>query len=313
MELEELKRKAKNKEIKLEDLDVEDILKFSTDSFPQTALKEYFDLSDSEIKRIRNLKGPNNIDFENFIRDIIVLYDFVNTKYPFFNFYFINTIIITLASTFGAHRPRKEYYIRKIKEIDWENMNPKQEIIDRKIDVEFRKENKKELILILEDAILKYQEKNLTFNNKSYNSIYEEEYNPKPKTKKAKGEYNGKRSNRDNNVKERAIEKAHYLCEIDNNHKTFISKSTGKQYMEGHHLIPLEFEYLFPYSLDVEANVVSLCSVCHDEIHHGANYRKLINKLYEERKDALKKCGIEISDITYLYDMYDRTEIKELV
>ena len=32
MELEELKRKAKNKEIKLEDLDAEDILKFSSDS-----------------------------------------------------------------------------------------------------------------------------------------------------------------------------------------------------------------------------------------------------------------------------------------
>ena len=83
--------------------------------------------------------------------------------------------------------------------------------------------------------------------------------------------------------------------------------------MEGHHLIPLEFEYLFPYSLDVEENVVSLCSVCHDEIHHCVNYKELINKLYEERKDDLKKCGIEINDITYLYNMYDRIRIKELV
>ena len=111
-------------------------------------------------------------------------------------------------------------------------------------------------------------------------------------------------------MKERVIRRAHYQCEIDNNHKTFISKSTGKQYMEAHHLIPLEFEDLFPYSLDVEANVVSLCSVCHDEIHHGVNYKELINILYEKRKEELKRYGIEISDVTYLYDMYNGIKVE---
>ena len=159
MKLEDLKRKAKNNEIKIEDLDVEDILKISTDMFFKTAMQKYFRLTDSEIKRIRNLKGLDNIDFENFIRDLIVLYDFVKTKYPFFISYFVNTIIINLTSTFGERRPRKEYYIQKIKEIDWENMDPKQEIIDRKIDVEFRKEKQKKLIELLEDMILKCERK----------------------------------------------------------------------------------------------------------------------------------------------------------
>lgn len=247
MELEELKRKAKNKEIKLEDLDVEDILKFSKDMFLQPALREYFGLSDYEINKIRRLKGISNAEIEDFIRDIIVLYNFVNTVIP------------TMTYSFGKFKGKLDCYTKIVNEIDWKNMNPK------------------------------------------------------PKAKKAKGEYNGKRSNRDNSIKERAIERANHLCEIDNNHKTFISRNTGKQYMEGHHLIPLEFEDLFPYSLDVEANVVSLCSICHDEIHHGVNYKELIDKLYEKRKDDLKKCGIEISDISYLYDMYDRIRIEELV
>ena len=313
MELEELKRKAKNKEIKLEDLDVEDILKFSSDRNLMPALREYFGLSDYEINKIRRLKGISNAEIEDFIRDIIVLYNFVNNEYPSLSSYFVNMVIPITVSAFGSSRGKLDCYTKKVNEIDWENMNPKQEIIKRKIDVKFREEKRKEFKFILETMLLQVQEENIAFNNKNYNPIYEEEYNPKPKAKKTKGEYNGKSSNRDNSIKIRAIERAHHLCEIDNNHKTFISKSNGKQYMEGHHLIPLEFEYLFPYSLDVEANVVSLCSICHDEIHYGVNYKDLIDKLYEERKEDLKKCGIEINDIASLYDMYDRIRIEELV
>ena len=313
MELEELKRKAKNKEIKLEDLDVEDILKFSKDMFFQPALREYFGLSDYEINKIRKLKGISNAEIEDFIRDIIVLYNFVNDEYSSLSSYFVNTVIPTMTYSFGKFKGKLECYTKIVNEIDWKNMNPKQEIINRKIDVKFREEKMKVFKFKLETILLQVQKEKVIFNEKNYNPIYEEEYNPKPKAKKAKGEYNGKRSNRDNSIKERVIERANHLCEIDNNHKTFISRNTGKQYMEGHHLIPLEFEDLFPYSLDVEANVVSLCSICHDEIHHGVNYKELIDKLYEKRKDDLKKCGIEISDISYLYDMYDRIRIEELV
>ena len=143
--------------------------------------------------------------------------------------------------------------------------------------------------------------------NSSSNKII---YKPKKKTN-TKTKQTLKQTSRDTLVKKRALEKANYKCELNPNHQTFINKSNGKPYVLGHHLIPLEFEYLFPYSLDIEANIVSLCSLCHDEIHHGINYKELIDKLYKQRKDDLKKCGIEIEDINMLYNMYDRIRNNE--
>ncbi len=53
--------------------------------------------------------------------------------------------------------------------------------------------------------------------------------------------------------KNKAVEKANYKCELDESHSFFISRMTNKNYVEGHHLIPLEFKDDFGYSLDVGA------------------------------------------------------------
>lgn len=52
----------------------------------------------------------------------------------------------------------------------------------------------------------------------------------------------------------------------------------------------MAFSEQFNVSLDVEENIVSLCSNSHNQIHYGADADKLIEKLYEERKDALAEC-----------------------
>ncbi len=94
-----------------------------------------------------------------------------------------------------------------------------------------------------------------------------------------------------------SIEGANYMCEHNHTHTTFISKATGKAYMEGHHLIPLRFQEHFDNSLDIYANIVSLCPICHRLLHHGMNFEKehVAEKLYEERYDRLCKSGIDIS------------------
>ena len=74
-------------------------------------------------------------------------------------------------------------------------------------------------------------------------------------------------------------------------------------YMEPHHLVPLAFSDSFDVSLDVEENVVSLCSTCHNCIHYGSDAAKLIEKLYKQRKDLLKQVGIEVT-LDELLDMY---------
>lgn len=106
-------------------------------------------------------------------------------------------------------------------------------------------------------------------------------------------------------VSKRAIVLAEFKCEFESNHVSFISSVTKKNYVEAHHLVPMEFQDLFDYSLDVEANIVSLCPLCHKKIHHAIfNERiKLLQNLFAMRKDRLKKCNIEI-DLKLLCSFY---------
>ena len=105
-----------------------------------------------------------------------------------------------------------------------------------------------------------------------------------------------------------ALNRAGFVCEINPDHKSFISKRTNKPYMETHHLIPLEYWRSFDNNLDVEANIVCLCSNCHNEIHYGKYADKLIRPLYLKREHELQEAGIAI-DLDDLLKMYNGEEI----
>lgn len=100
-----------------------------------------------------------------------------------------------------------------------------------------------------------------------------------------------------------ALKKAGYKCELNNNHECFIRKSNNTPYTEVHHLIPLSNHGKFEKSLDIPENIVSLCSNCHNEIHYGKDAKKLIEKLFNERKEKLHKAGIDI-ELKELLKMY---------
>lgn len=57
----------------------------------------------------------------------------------------------------------------------------------------------------------------------------------------------------------------------------------------------MAFQNNFSVSLDVEENIVSLCSNCHNLLHYGRDYLSLLKRLYESRKNLLKKVGIDIT------------------
>ena len=101
-----------------------------------------------------------------------------------------------------------------------------------------------------------------------------------------------------------------HLAAYNNTDTSFISKKTNMPYMETHHLIPLEYWKSFKYSLDVEANIVSLCSNCHNEIHYGKVASKLVETLYDKRKNELMRAGIEIS-LDELEKMYYGGFVKD--
>ncbi|MEW9501133.1 HNH endonuclease [Jeotgalibacillus marinus] len=102
---------------------------------------------------------------------------------------------------------------------------------------------------------------------------------------------------RDSRISKTAIVTAKYKCEIDAIHKDFISRVTGKNYVEAHHLIPVEYQDDFTNSIDVEANIVSLCVGCHKKLHHATStdIKSLIEKLYNSRIKRLKDCDIELT------------------
>lgn len=97
---------------------------------------------------------------------------------------------------------------------------------------------------------------------------------------------------RDRKVAVSAMSRANHHCEIDGDHPSFIRRGSDVLYVEPHHLIPMSAQGEFNHSLDVEANIVALCSNCHNEIHYGEKSFELVQRLFESRKKILEEAGI---------------------
>lgn len=105
---------------------------------------------------------------------------------------------------------------------------------------------------------------------------------------------------RDKHESDKAIILSDFSCEFEQTHKSFSAKKSKRNYVEAHHLIPLKYYYDEKYSnsIDVSANIVSLCPNCHKCIHLGSDNEKLIllSKLFsDERQQRLEQAGISIS------------------
>ena len=103
-------------------------------------------------------------------------------------------------------------------------------------------------------------------------------------------------------VKNQSIKIANYTCEISADHKTFIAARNGKPYMEGHHTIPMNCQGSFDTSLDVYANIVCICPICHRLLHLGRKEDKIpvAEKIYYNRADRLACSGIVLSHNEFL-------------
>jgi len=126
-----------------------------------------------------------------------------------------------------------------------------------------------------------------------------------PKEKTELMETKGRKTyRRDRRVAINALMLADNKCEIDANHPSFIRKNSNSLYFEPHHLVPVGFHEMFPVSIDVEENIVSLCSNCHNQLHYGKEIKPLLTELYKARKEMLHSVGINIS-LQELFKMYN--------
>ncbi|MBK5253403.1 MAG: HNH endonuclease [Peptostreptococcaceae bacterium] len=100
---------------------------------------------------------------------------------------------------------------------------------------------------------------------------------------------------RSQQIKFNALALANFVCEIDNNHFVFQRKNQIYGYTEAHHLIPIKAQLDFDNSLDVEANIISICANCHREIHYGKNNLELVKLLYNKKRERLLKVGLKLN------------------
>ncbi len=107
---------------------------------------------------------------------------------------------------------------------------------------------------------------------------------------------------RSNILRIQTLISADFKCEIDGRHETFIAEKTGKPYMESHHAIPMRQQPHFDNSLDVYANLVCLCPVCHRRIHYGIKSERIrmIEHIYHNRSERLAKSGIRLSQNEFI-------------
>jgi len=111
-----------------------------------------------------------------------------------------------------------------------------------------------------------------------------------PPRSKAKGDY--------------VLKKNSYKCQVDARHITFPTEN-GHQFMEKHHLIPMEYYDKFENNIDDISNIASLCPTCHKLLHYGIEKDRdvLLEKLWDQHKNDMKNRGIfiELDELKKMY------------
>jgi 5-methylcytosine-specific restriction enzyme A len=111
---------------------------------------------------------------------------------------------------------------------------------------------------------------------------------------------------RDRRLHTTVIENSGFKCNYRNDHETF-STMFGKRFMEGHHLIPLQFQSQFgSFRLDRYENIVSLCPICHSAIHYGDDEvkRAILEDLFNKSKMKVILKKFEVNSFVEFYDRF---------
>lgn len=104
------------------------------------------------------------------------------------------------------------------------------------------------------------------------------------------------------------LERTGFRCEFDHSHSLFVSRATLRPYVEAHHLIPMQFQDVLKMPLDHEANIFSLCPVCHSKIHHAINtdVSAVVCSLYESRGARFgEQFNLSLDEVLRLYNCED--------
>lgn len=124
---------------------------------------------------------------------------------------------------------------------------------------------------------------------------------------------NGRKYVTQKKIKDYKIKQSGYICDChDSKHYYFISNSTKKNYLEGHHIIPMNQQSIYEMklvNLDVIQNISPLCPTCHRKIHNGTKEEKMdaISKIYNKNKKDLHEIDRKLSleKLAEYYNIYN--------
>lgn len=115
------------------------------------------------------------------------------------------------------------------------------------------------------------------------------------------------REKTDPKLKATRMELSNYNCEINCKHKTFNCASGKHQYLECHHIIPLNAQKDFPnVKLDSMFNLIALCPICHSQVHYATleEKKRIFFMMYEKRKLEMLERGFDLTKINEIFNKY---------
>ncbi len=185
-ELELLKEYAKNHNIN--DLTSEDIVKLMTTPYIIEDIANAFNISVKEFNEIKKQKGVTNVILEDTIRNIEAILAYIDNQNIFISENIKKKIVDDFVKMFLINVPKKDFYIKKISEIDFTREKILSDIVNKNIDVEYRIKKLDNVISYIKEEIkiLKEKEKNYfhNYNNQTlYKKLKEEKSNGKIFTK----------------------------------------------------------------------------------------------------------------------------------
>lgn len=102
----------------------------------------------------------------------------------------------------------------------------------------------------------------------------------------------------------KAINRSGFQCEAEPTIPLFTARSTGKPYLEPHHLIPVSLSAAFPKSLDHLDNIYALSPHHHRRVHFGKAEEcvEVIERLLHRRSSVLSRYGVTLANIVEFYN-----------
>lgn len=181
-ELELLKDYASKHNIN--DLASEDIVKLMTTPYLIRDIADAFNISVEEFNEIRKQKGVTNVILEDTIRNIEAILAYINDQNILISENIQKKIVNDFTKDYLIITPKKDFYIKKISEIDFTREKILSDIVNKNIDVEYRINKLGDTIFYIKKRIkiLKKEEKNYLLNHndeKLYKKLSEEKKNGK--------------------------------------------------------------------------------------------------------------------------------------